>query len=263
MTLIDQIRDLVANGQTEKSIEELLSYVKENNNEVMDQLVLLKSRMKTLNNAIIEGTIEDDVAHMERAKINESILKILNDITPSYLNLEKKPIPSVFKSTLKRENPFNWVLIVGAIALITGIVMFYNSQQPVRERIEVDAPTIEVDDALQKSTIQIQGKIIGSKGINGQLVVRFIDDKGLTIPGPINDPAYRDLGGILTAGTPSFYINSNSYSLNKYKIIIPHNYLNSSNSDGKTRYLFRYSVEIWIDNQKKSVTLFQPFTIKR
>ena len=262
MTLIDQIRDLVANGQTEKSIEELLSYVKENNNEVMDQLVLLKSRMKTLNNAIIEGTIEDDVAHIERAKINESILKILNDITPSYLDLEK-PITRIFKNPKKGENSFNWVLIVGGIALMIGIVMFYNSQQPVVERIEIETPTIEVDDALQKSTIQIQGKIIGSKGKKGQLVIRFIDEKGLTIPGPMNDPAYRDLYGILTTGTPAFYINSNKYSLNKYKIMIPHNYLNYSNSDSKISYIFRYSVEIWIDNQNKSASLFQQFTIKR
>jgi hypothetical protein len=85
MTLIDQIRDLIAAGETERSLEELYKYVKEHNADVIDNLVLLKNRMRNLERAHSSGIMDDQSAALERAKINDAILKLLPQLTPEYL----------------------------------------------------------------------------------------------------------------------------------------------------------------------------------
>jgi len=85
MILIDQIRDLISEGETEKSLEELYTYVKENNADIIDNLVMLKGRMRNLQRAVQNGTMDDQDASFERAKINEAILKLLPQLTPEYL----------------------------------------------------------------------------------------------------------------------------------------------------------------------------------
>ncbi len=85
MTLIDQIRDMISEGETEKSLEELYIYVKENNADIIDNLVMLRSRMRNLQHSVQMGTMSNQDAAFERAKINEAILKLLPQLTPEYL----------------------------------------------------------------------------------------------------------------------------------------------------------------------------------
>ena len=85
MTLIDQIRDLIAEGETQRSLDELYKYVKESNADVIDNLVMLRSRMQNLQRAVGNGTMDEQDAAMERAKINDAILKLLPQLTPEYL----------------------------------------------------------------------------------------------------------------------------------------------------------------------------------
>lgn len=85
MTLIDQIRDLIAEGETQRSLDELYKYVKESNADVIDHLVMLRSRMQTLQRSVSNGTMDEQDAALERAKINEAILKLLPQLTPEYL----------------------------------------------------------------------------------------------------------------------------------------------------------------------------------
>lgn len=90
MTLIDKIRDMLADGQTKESLEELYAYVKEQNADVIDHLVMLRSRMRNLEMSEMNGTIDDQDATLERAKINEGILKLLPQLTPEYLAEAKR-----------------------------------------------------------------------------------------------------------------------------------------------------------------------------
>lgn len=85
MTLIDQIRDMISEGETEKSLEELYTYVKENNADIIDQLVMLRNRNRNLQRSVQMGTMDAQDAGIERAKINEAILKLLPQLTPEYL----------------------------------------------------------------------------------------------------------------------------------------------------------------------------------
>lgn len=100
MTLIDQIRDLIAEGETQRSLDELYKYVKESNADVIDHLVMLRSRMQNLQRSVSNGTMDEQDAALERAKINEAILKLLPQLTPEYLaeaSKRKEPVqrPSV------------------------------------------------------------------------------------------------------------------------------------------------------------------------
>jgi hypothetical protein len=95
MTLIDQIRDLIAEGETQRSLDELYKYVKESNADVIDQLVMLRSRMQNLQRSVSNGTMDEQDAAMERAKINDAILKLLPQLTPEYLaeaSKRKEPV---------------------------------------------------------------------------------------------------------------------------------------------------------------------------
>jgi hypothetical protein len=85
MTLIDQIRDLIAEGETERSLDELYKYVKENNADVIDTLVMLRNRMRGIQDEVIRGTMDSQTAALERAKVNDAILKILPQLTPEYM----------------------------------------------------------------------------------------------------------------------------------------------------------------------------------
>jgi len=85
MTLVDQIRELIAEGHTEKSLDELYKFVKENNADIIDNLVMLRNRMQSVERAVNVGTMSSQEASLERAKINDAILKLLPQLTPEYL----------------------------------------------------------------------------------------------------------------------------------------------------------------------------------
>ncbi len=84
MTLIEKIRELIAEGQTEQSLEELYDYVREHNADIIDTLVMLRNRLRGIEDEIIKGTMDQQTASLERAKINDAILKLLPQLTPEY-----------------------------------------------------------------------------------------------------------------------------------------------------------------------------------
>jgi hypothetical protein len=131
MTLVDQIRELIAEGETRKSLQELYNYVKENNADVIDRLVLLRNRMENLERAVQSGTIDDREEAIEKAKINEAILKILPQLTPEYIaqaseKVESLVIPEKATPTPAR-NTRMFYLIGGAVALLVILIMLFNS----------------------------------------------------------------------------------------------------------------------------------------
>lgn len=129
MTLIDQIRDLIAEGETERSLDELYKYVKESNADVIDNLVMLRSRMQSLQRSVNNGTMDHQAATLERAKINESILKLLPQLTPEYLakasnrreQMQYAPPPAV--TAPARDNKKIYMIAGGAVVVLIVIMM--------------------------------------------------------------------------------------------------------------------------------------------
>lgn len=85
MTLVDKIRDMIGEGHTEQSLNELYTYVKENNADIIDNLVLLRSRLQSLNQSHDMGTTSREDYDIGVSKINDAILKLLPQLTPEYI----------------------------------------------------------------------------------------------------------------------------------------------------------------------------------
>lgn len=122
MTLVDQIRELIASGETERSLEELFNFVKESNADVIDNLVMLRSRMQNVNRAVQTGTMNDQDAAIERAKINDAILKLLPQMTPEYLaeaSKRKAPIATPMAAAAAPASGNN----MKTIYIIAGVVV--------------------------------------------------------------------------------------------------------------------------------------------
>ena len=87
---IEKIRDMLAEGETEKSLDELYQFVSSADNELLDRLVLLRNRMRKLQRDVQSGVLDDDDEYQERAKINEALLMFLRQMTPEYMSLNAK-----------------------------------------------------------------------------------------------------------------------------------------------------------------------------
>lgn len=132
MTLIEKIREMIAEGETERSLKELYNYVKENNADVVDKLVMLRSRMQNMQNAIQNGTMDDQDAAIERAKINEAILKMLPQLTPEYLAqanqsmapMQQMVMPEKVAAPTARNRKM--IYIIGGILLVVVILIAIN-----------------------------------------------------------------------------------------------------------------------------------------
>jgi hypothetical protein len=80
MNIYDKIRELLEENQTDDALAELLKYVRENNRDVLDRVVLLKSRLKELNENMNKGLMTNDSASIEDLKIKDSMLKVLREL---------------------------------------------------------------------------------------------------------------------------------------------------------------------------------------
>lgn len=132
MTLIDQIRELIAEGETERSLDELYKYVKENNADVIDTLVMLRNRLRGIQEEVIRGTMDNQAASLERAKVNDAILKLLPQLTPEYMakaaawQAPAQPMAAAAKAKAPAASSGEkrkWMLIGGGAALLLIIIL--------------------------------------------------------------------------------------------------------------------------------------------
>lgn len=161
MTLIDQIREMIAEGETEKSLNELYKYVKENNADIIDNLVLLRSRMQNLEHGLQVGTMDEQGAALERAKINEAILKLLPQLTPEYLaeaghRREEIHQAILSQKTVSAAPPKNRKMIYiigGALLLIVLLIMIINGSGGSDDLLDDEYAFVEGDLTPAEGTL--------------------------------------------------------------------------------------------------------------
>ncbi|MCW5920925.1 MAG: hypothetical protein KIS77_01175 [Saprospiraceae bacterium] len=172
MTLIDQIRDLIAEGETQRSLDELYKYVKESNADVIDNLVMLRGRMQDLQRSINNGTMDNQTAALERAKINEAILKMLPQLTPEYLaeaSKRKEPLqravpaaaPAVARSAEAPARDMKKWYLIGGGALLVVVLLISTlgggdtsedfQEQTVAESTDATFPNAPSENAAQQN----------------------------------------------------------------------------------------------------------------
>ncbi len=265
MTLIETIRGMIAEGQTEKSLDELLNYVKDNNGEVMDKLILLKSRMKNLNKSIVSGTIDNEEAVLERAKINESVLKILNEITPSYLG-QSSPVRNVTvlpKQAQKSSNK-TWIYVLVGVIIVGIAIAIYNTPgsmqptTPIQQNMPnpISKPEILVQAPLYQPNIfknneywmriWLPGRIVGGQGKTCFLVTHFLYNGKLLMANP-KDVTFRDIQGNVAIGTQPFTIPSNDFDVSLTVMEIPYSSFNLTYTGWKVENVLDMDVDVYMD----------------
>lgn len=191
MTLIDQIRDMIAKGETEKSLNELYNYVRENNADIIDNLVMLRSRMQRLQSQKLNGTINNEGEAIEQAKINEAILKLLPQLTPEYLAQARQHIAPTHQigraqEILPNHNRKRLYIIGGAAILFAFILInFINSRDnnnvqneslggDTNPVVEHSLPNPVIEDQLAEKQPSGKAKDV-SIGVDGSI---WIIDEG-------------------------------------------------------------------------------------
>lgn len=186
MTLIEKIREMIAEGETERSLKELYDYVKENNADVIDKLIMLRNRMQNLQNSLSIGTIDEQDASIERAKINEAILKLLPQLTPEYLAQAAQKVEMVHPERQAAPPPTrnkNLLYIIGgaaALLIIFLIVKFANNNSTIVEDSEApQESTVDENLTTQESTLLSE---ISANGLvwvsnDGANIFQFENDK--------------------------------------------------------------------------------------
>jgi len=127
---IEKIRDMLAEGETEKSLDELYQFVRQADNELLDRLVLLRNRMRKLQRDVQSGVLDDDDEYQERAKINEALLTFLRQMTPEYISpnaKEEKYTPATSESHRSAPAPARDMrpfYISGGVVVVLAILFF-------------------------------------------------------------------------------------------------------------------------------------------
>ena len=129
--LIERIRDMIAEGETEKSLDELYQFVRQADNELLDRLVLLRNRMRKLQRDVQSGVLDDDDEYQERAKINEALFMFMRQMTPEYMSLnanakeEEKYAPTEPRhSTQTPARDMKPFYISGGVVVLLAILFF-------------------------------------------------------------------------------------------------------------------------------------------
>jgi Effector-associated domain 11 len=280
MTLIETIRDMIAEGQTEKSLDELLNYVKDNNDEVMDKLILLKSRMNNLNKSIVSGTIDNEEAVLERAKINESVLKILNEITPSYLE-HGSPTrnTAIFLKHPQKSSNKTWIYVLVGVVIAGVAIAIYNMPPSVQQTTPIQQktplsfsqPQIFVQVPLYQPNILknneywmriwLPGRIVGGQGRTCMLVTHFLYNGKLLFAHP-KEVIFRDIYGNVAVGTQPFIISSNDFDVSSMVMEIPYSSLNLNYTGGKVENTIDMNVDVYIDGVFMAKSDKQSFGVK-
>jgi len=195
MTLVDQIRELIAEGHTEKSLDELYKFVKENNADIIDNLVMLRNRMQTVERAVNVGTMSSQEASLERAKINDAILKLLPQLTPEYLaeaSKRKTTTPSSFTSArpvAPAQNSSKLYMLIGglggALLLLILLIAWANgcedetngTQTENQEMLDGTAPAL--DDQEQPAATMLDALLAQNGTATWQATVDHMESGSL------------------------------------------------------------------------------------
>ena len=224
MTLIDQIRDLIAEGETQRSLDELYNYVKANNADVIDNLVMLRSRMQNLQRSVSNGTMDDQTAALERAKINEAILKLLPQLTPEYLaqaSQRREPVrpaaPYEAPAAPARDMKKMYLIGGGVLLVVVILIAIFNSGGD-SEGSDVSAEqTTAVEDvsAAAESWAPPEGTLLSNvmAGHSGYAVWKSVysESNGQSIYRMDDATNWQEIKNGQVVGTFTMVANSDTY----------------------------------------------------
>lgn len=77
---VEEFRNLIGEGKTGKAIQLMLDYLKDKDEDLYNQFILLSSRNKSLERQLNMGLLDSGSANVQRSQINYALLEITSDL---------------------------------------------------------------------------------------------------------------------------------------------------------------------------------------
>jgi hypothetical protein len=149
---IKLLKELIANNETEESLDELSKWTTEKNYEIQNTIIQLRRRFKELRSAEMTGALSFQEISQEKAKINNAILDLLQQLeNPDTQSTapRKAPAAAVQPPLAANQNSGSgkktMVMVVAAIAVIVLVVILLSggSDSEGEEDMGTESPGME------------------------------------------------------------------------------------------------------------------------
>lgn len=160
-----QLRILIAQGETNQAIDRLLEVYNQTKGEYYDELIVIASHYKMLRDKTLAGALEDDEAAVQNNAINHSLLQLIDQLDEDkplrrHFRLDDSKLPDLpdFKSKPKSSNRNLFIGIGFGVLLIAGFFLVKqltgNPEQQTSDQTEqpVNPPVVEDQPAQTERT---------------------------------------------------------------------------------------------------------------
>ncbi len=129
-----EVRLLIAQGETQEAIERLLQLYNQAKGEYYDELIVVASHYKILRDKIMAGTLDADDASVQTNAINHSLLQLIDHIDQDkpllrYFKQDDNKIPQLPDFKLKTKKSNRNLLIGIGIGAVLLVAVFLIGQQ--------------------------------------------------------------------------------------------------------------------------------------
>ena len=135
---LEQVKELLANGNTEEAADMLLALSKASFQEHYTSALLLKNRIETLQHNVIDGVLSSNEERIEWARISRSVVDLVGQIDKGERPLPKEviqPPPAPKPGPIARfPKPLLWTLPVVLLIVFFGIKNF-RDDEPIEETV--------------------------------------------------------------------------------------------------------------------------------
>ncbi len=134
--LSQELRLLIAEGETQKTIECLLDIYNQTKGEYYDELIVIASHHKLPRDKVLASALGEDDASIQTNAINHSLLQLIDHLAQDKpllrhfkMNRGEAPVTLPdFKASFSSKKR-NLYLGVGIVAVVGGLVLVFSSGQ--------------------------------------------------------------------------------------------------------------------------------------
>jgi len=140
--IVQDIRNLISNGETKIAIEKLLTMYEARNNKIYGEIVILKSRTIENEKKFNLGLLPDSDANYERNKINYALINLVDKIELVDVKNENNLVSNIRhkKRTVKFLAFFSFFILSSIV-----LIMMYKRNIVVKDNNSELAPTNQIN----------------------------------------------------------------------------------------------------------------------
>lgn len=203
LTTLEQVKDLLADGQTEAAADLLLQLSKECHEEHFNSALLLKNRLETLQQKVIDGVVSQSEENLEWARICKGILNLVAQI-----HRGEKPLTPEELFSAKKKKPAFPLKILWAIPVL--IILGVAAPKLLNKKVP---PTEKKENKIARQSYA--GQVVRPNNAPAPNV------KLLFKKGEFRKEVYTDENGNFNLELPVSITNINLEIYYKNKIVMP------------------------------------------